>query len=72
MKCRSCGNAEPILGTLEGVSFVPCKEEKKVFATGVYGITASVCPECGLISNFRLDAETLKKILKKDLRSGQL
>ncbi len=59
-----CNKGKLIEGTLEGVSFEPISEHKKMLASGVYGIKAMVCTECGYLSNFNLDTETLKKITK--------
>ncbi len=64
MLCKKCGKANVVQGSIEGVSFVPIAESKRMFATGVYGIEATVCPECGDISELRLDTGALKKILK--------
>jgi hypothetical protein len=63
MLCEFCEKAEVIEGTVDPVSFVP--ERKKWFARGVYGISATVCPKCGRLSNFSLDTKYLEKILKK-------
>jgi hypothetical protein len=65
MLCDCCKKEDLIEGTLEGVSFKPQSEHKKILSSGVYGIKAMVCPSCGRLSNFALDAEALKKILKK-------
>ncbi len=65
MECEHCGYAQLVKGRLEGLSFVPEKEEKKFLATGVYGIVAMVCPKCGRMRDFMIDTATLGKILKK-------
>ena len=65
MLCDHCKKAELIEGTLEGVSFEPQSEHKKMLSSGVYGIKAMACPFCGSLSNFALNAEALKKILKR-------
>ena len=65
MFCEFCRKAEVVEGTLEGISFEPSSECKKRFATGVYGITATACPECGRLADIKLDVRVLKKILKK-------
>ena len=65
MVCNYCKKEELIEGTLEGVSFKPQSEHKKVLSSGVYGIKAMACPSCGKLSDFSLNVEALKKILKK-------
>jgi len=65
MLCSRCKKAELIDGTLEGVSFEPSPQRKKIWSGGVYGIRASACPECGGLSDFRLNTDALKKMLKK-------
>lgn len=65
MICEFCKKGELIEGTLEGVSFQPSCENKKLFSSGVYGIKSMVCPECGRLTNFCLNTETLTKIVKK-------
>ncbi len=65
MKC-TCGSKEALVeGTLEGVSFEPTQEAKKLVARGVYGLTATVCPACGRIGDLRLNTEALKSVLKR-------
>ena len=64
MICDKCKNAELINGTLEGVSFQPSSEEKKLFSKGIYGIRVLVCPGCGSITDMRLDVKVLKKMIK--------
>ena len=66
MVCEFCKKAEVIEGTLEGISFEPAPECKKRFATGVYGITATACPECGHLADIKLDAGSLRKIVQRD------
>lgn len=63
--CQSCKEGKLIEGTLEGVSFQPSSEGKKWLSSGVYGINATVCSNCGCISNVTVDVEALKKLLKK-------
>jgi len=65
MKCEHCKDVELVAGTLDGVSFVPAKRDRKFFSTGVYGITAMVCPQCGRLANLYMDPETLRKVLAK-------
>ncbi len=65
MLCEYCKKVEMIEGTFEGVSFEPSSEHKKMIASGVYGIKAMVCPECGRLSNFSLDTDSLRRITKK-------
>ena len=65
MLCEYCKKAELIDGTLEGISFVPSFEHKKWFASGVYGIKAKACPECGRLTNFNVHVGSLKKMIKK-------
>jgi RHS repeat-associated protein len=65
MLCDYCKKTELIEGTLEGVSFEPGSEHKKVLSSGVYGIKAMACPSCGRLSDFALNVEALKKMLKK-------
>jgi hypothetical protein len=65
MTCESCGKAELVEGTLEGVSFEPSSEHQKFFARGVYGIKAMACPSCGRVSDFYIDVESLKRALNK-------
>jgi hypothetical protein len=60
--CEHCGKTKLVKGTLEGVSFVPETVTSKWLAKGVYGIQAVACAECGRLSDFKLDADTLKKI----------
>jgi hypothetical protein len=64
MLCNYCKEAELIEGTLEGISFEPFSEHKKLLTSGVYGIRAMVCPKCGRLSDFSLDVEALKKIAR--------
>ncbi len=64
MLCNYCKKAEMIEGTLEGISFEPLSEHKKMLTSGVYGIRAMVCPKCGRLSGFSLDVEALKKMLR--------
>lgn len=63
--CESCKKEDLIEGSLEGVSFQPTSEHGKWLSTGIYGIKAFVCPECGCISNLSIDTETLKRTLHK-------
>ena len=65
MLCEYCKKKDVVEGTLEGVSFEPLRESKKRFASGVYGIKAMACPECGRITNCTLDVEALRKIMRK-------
>ena len=65
MICEYCGKGDLLEGTLEGVSFKPSSEDKKWLAKGIYGIKAMACPECGRLSNFSIDTETLRKLMKK-------
>ena len=63
MKCEFCASSNTTTGTLEGISFRPSQQRPRFFETGVYGITATVCLECGRLSQFSLDTEVLKKIM---------
>jgi|GEM_PF-3563042 len=65
MLCNYCKKENVIEGVLEGVSFVPLREHKKTFSTGIYGINAFVCLSCGQLSHFSLDLDAFQKILKK-------
>jgi hypothetical protein len=68
MECRQCKNTTLVEGSLEGVSFQPKSEHKKWISSGIYGINALVCPECGSLSDFKLDAgaiDALKKIITR-------
>ena len=65
MDCKHCPDVELVRGSLEGLSFVPERGKKKLMSSGVYGITAMVCPGCGRISDLALDTEALRKALKK-------
>jgi len=62
--CKWCKRESLVEGTLEGVSFKPLIEKKKWLSSGVYGIRAFVCYECGRISELLVDTKTLQKILK--------
>lgn len=64
--CPHCQGKELVEGTLEGVSFQPLAEGKKLFSSGVYGIHATVCASCGRILEPMIDTKTLRKILKKE------
>lgn len=64
-KCEYCGKEGLLKGTLEGVSFVPEASKRKLMETGVYGVRALACPECGRLSGFQLDAAVLKKLIGK-------
>jgi hypothetical protein len=65
MICNYCKKAELIGGTLEGVSFEPQSEHKKLFSSGIYSIKVMVCPSCGRLSDFALNVDALQKIIKK-------
>jgi hypothetical protein len=62
MICKFCKDGELIEGTLEGVSFEPAMQSKKIFSKGVYGIRVLVCSNCGQLSDLKLDLEALKKV----------
>jgi hypothetical protein len=62
-KCEFCGKGDLVLGTLEAVSFVPVKGKKRFFDKGVYGMKAFACLNCGRLSHFALDIDTLKEIV---------
>jgi hypothetical protein len=64
--CQSCKKGKLIEGTLEGVSFQPLSEGKKWLSSGVYGIHALVCLECGLISDLSVDTKALEKLTRAD------
>ena len=68
MQCDQCKNANLVEGRLEGVSFVPQKEHRKLFSSGVYGIKTLICLECGKLLELRMEdgaIETLKRMIKK-------
>jgi hypothetical protein len=65
MECKHCTHVELVRGNLEGLSFIPERGRKKLISSGVYGVTAMVCPECGRISDLALDTKALRKALKK-------
>jgi len=62
--CESCKKESLVEGTLEGVSFQPVSEKSKWLSSGIYGIKAYVCMDCGCISRLSIDTEILKNILK--------
>ena len=64
-KCKYCGKEGVVKGTLEGVSFVPQRGKPKLMESGVYGLRAFACPECGRLSGFELDAVVLKKLTSR-------
>jgi hypothetical protein len=68
MACKFCKSTELVDGTLEGVSFVPMRQHRRRLASGVYGIKATVCVECGRISGLTIDVDALRKILRKNSR----
>lgn len=61
--CHSCKKGELIEGTLEGVSFQPLSEAKKWLSSGVYGIHATACSNCGRILDMAIDTQTLRRIV---------
>lgn len=63
--CESCKGENLIEGTLEGVSFQPSFESAKWLSSGIYGIKAYVCQDCGHISGFSIDINELKSMLQK-------
>ena len=65
MKCIHCGNADMVKGTLEGVSFLPERAEKRLSSTGVYGIVALACVNCGALTDLAVSPDALRKVLKK-------
>ena len=66
MVCKNCGNSEFTSGILEGVSFTPSTEKRKLLSTGIYGIEGVVCVKCGQFANLSLDINALNKMLKPD------
>lgn len=63
--CQWCKKGKLVEGTLEGVSFQPLSEGKKWLSSGIYGIRATACSNCGCISDLAIDTESLQKILRK-------
>ena len=65
MICNICKSSKVIEGTLEGISFIPTRENKKWFKSGVYGFKANVCQKCGCLSNISIDVRILQKIIRE-------
>ena len=66
MECEICKKGKIVEGTLEGVSFRPSKQRKKIFASGIYGIKAKACSNCGRLIELELDTKALNKIMEKN------
>jgi ribosomal protein L37E len=64
IKCERCGKGSLVLGTLEGVSFVPVTNKRRLITKGIYGLTALACSECGWLTSFKVDPAALKKLVE--------
>ena len=63
MQCEFCQSGQLTEGSLEGVSFEPCSEKKRILSKGAYGITCVVCLDCGRIDRLRIDPEAVRRLL---------
>lgn len=61
--CQWCKKGNLVEGTLEGVAFQPLSEGRKWLGSGVYGIHAAVCSNCGRVSDITIDTDALRRVV---------